>query len=149
MNRIEIVKFDAVKNPALFELALEIRTEVFVVGQNVPEEMELDEFDREAVHFLLYYNGVPVGTSRYRNAENRIKLERFAILHRFRNRGFGTKMVCFVLNALEDCSKEIYCHAQINAFSYWKRNGFQPFGDHFEEAGIEHISMRYQPENKS
>ena len=41
-----------------------IRTTVFIEEQNVPEELEWDEYDDTSTHFLAYYNDTPVGTAR-------------------------------------------------------------------------------------
>ena len=41
-----------------------IRTEVFIQEQKVPEEMEWDDDDLTAVHFVLYDKGTPAGCAR-------------------------------------------------------------------------------------
>jgi len=37
--------------------------------------------------------------------------------------------------------KEIILHAQLTAKGFYDKLGFTPFGEEFEEAGIQHISM--------
>jgi len=143
MKLIKIVSFTQTENPELFEKALAIRTEVFVIGQNVPSDMEHDEFDKTATHYLLSIDGNTVGAARYREKNNKIKLERFAVLPQYRNEKLGQKILAKVLNDLKHSEKEIYCHAQIAALSFWSRNGFTSFGENFFEAGIEHIRMRF------
>src|SRR5690606_39345790 len=52
-------------SPEEKEKAFAIRHEVFVMEQNVPIEIELDEFDDEAIHFLCYNDeNEPVGADR-------------------------------------------------------------------------------------
>ena len=46
--------------------AFTIRQKVFVEEQKVPEELEIDEFENESIHFLAYVNGEAVGTARMR-----------------------------------------------------------------------------------
>ena len=53
----------------------DIRMEVFVQGQNVPVELEL-EYEDQSEHFLATVNGRHVGTGRLRVTEPYIKVER-------------------------------------------------------------------------
>ena len=46
--------------------AQEIRHEVFVIGQKVPAELEVDEFEEDAIHYLAFHNNNPVGAARWR-----------------------------------------------------------------------------------
>ena len=52
----EIIKFQFSKKD-LMKKAHDIRYEVFVIGQNCPEELEW-EFEEESSHYLLIENGV-------------------------------------------------------------------------------------------
>jgi hypothetical protein len=52
-----------------------IRLEVFVSGQGVPEQLEL-EFEDESLHFLATNAGLPLGTGRLRPVDVYIKFER-------------------------------------------------------------------------
>ena len=45
-------------------MAFAIRMRVFVKEQSVPEEIELDEDDRHAIHFLALVAGKAVRTAR-------------------------------------------------------------------------------------
>ena len=51
---IEIKKFQF-ENRKLMKTAHNIRYEVFVIGQNCPEEIEW-EFEKESTHFLVFDN---------------------------------------------------------------------------------------------
>ena len=65
-----------------FETAKKIRYQVFVIGQNVPAEEEIDAFEEQSFHFLAVVNKIPCGAARWRFTENGIKLERFAVLEK-------------------------------------------------------------------
>lgn len=137
--QIKIIDFNF-RDEEHFAYALEIRTKVFVKEQNVPEELEYDGFDPEAVHFLLYVDSKPVATSRYRITAEGYKLERFAVLEEFRNKGIGKILLEFVIDKIPD-KKTIYCNSQTTAANFYKNNGFEIVGDAFYEAGIEHYRM--------
>ena len=59
---IEIKKFNY-KEKEFMNTAHKIRYDVFVVGQNCPEEIEW-EFEEESTHFLVYDNKKAVATAR-------------------------------------------------------------------------------------
>ncbi|MDT8308328.1 MAG: GNAT family N-acetyltransferase [Bacteroidales bacterium] len=140
MKNIEIKKFTT-NQCALFALANKIRTAVFVQEQGVPKDLEYDEHDQTAHHYLLYLNNKPIATARWRQTAHGIKLERFAMLPDYRNQGIGTVLLSEVI---KDTSKQgvvVYLHAQADAVNYYSRAGFRITGAAFEEAGIMHYPM--------
>ena len=66
------------------DAAFTIREKVFVEGQGVPATLENDLHDRtDARHYLAHANdGTPAGAARWRETDNGVKLERFAVLER-------------------------------------------------------------------
>ena len=65
---IEIKKF-LFEDKKLMQIAHNIRYEVFVIGQNCPEDIEW-EFEEESTHFLVFDNGESVATARHRKTKN-------------------------------------------------------------------------------
>jgi predicted GNAT family N-acyltransferase len=122
------------------EKAWAIRHEVFVIGQDCPEELEWEN-EEESTHYLASINGEPVGTARWRKTSNGYKLERFAVLDQARNKGVGSALVQTLVNELKPSNELLYLHAQLAAAPLYARHGFKPHGEHFWEAGIEHIKM--------
>lgn len=125
--------------------AQEIRHQVFVVGQNVPVEDEIDIYENESNHYLAFLNNTPVGAARWRTTPNGVKLERFSVLKDFRGRGAGSALVEKVLidvkNSEAGREKDIYLHAQIEVVPLYRKYGFRKVGDMFEESGILHYKM--------
>jgi predicted GNAT family N-acyltransferase len=126
----------------LFEQASSIRRAVFVEEQGVDAALEY-EHEEEAHHYLLILGEKPIATARWRETEKGIKLERFAVLPAFRNRGLGEIILKEVLNDVITTGKTIYLHAQVKAVPFYQRNGFVIEGPQFTEAGIEHFKMRF------
>ncbi|MDD4528945.1 MAG: GNAT family N-acetyltransferase, partial [Bacteroidales bacterium] len=86
------VKHINAANQEEMDIAKHIRVEVFVKEQNVPFEEDWDE--EESENYLIYdNNNIPVGTMRYRDLGEKIKLERVAVLKEHRNKGYGEKLV--------------------------------------------------------
>lgn len=122
--------------PAVFAL----RHEVFVVGQGVPEELELDEMDAVSDHAVAIVDGAVVGTGRLLPAGT---IGRMAVASEVRGQGIGAA----VLAVLEERARErglehVELHAQVHAVGFYDRYGYVPFTDVYLEAGIEHRSMR-------
>jgi len=135
-----------------------IRQTVFVEEQQVSSELEWDDLDGEAEHFVAFTlsegspdegtperveQATPVGTARLRILADYAKAERVAVLLSGRRRGVGLAL----MHALEERAAargtaEIRLNAQIVAEPFYRALDYQPFGDPFEEAGIPHIAMR-------
>jgi predicted GNAT family N-acyltransferase len=141
---IEIVSFKVDDRPDLAEIANKIRQEVFVVEQNVDPELEYDEYEDVAVHYLLHADGKAVATARWRETDKGIKLERFATLGSYRNKGLGAELLQDVMEDVVPLGKKIYLHSQLKAIPFYERRGFSKIGEMFTEAEIEHFEMIYQ-----
>jgi predicted GNAT family N-acyltransferase len=145
--QIEVFGFDPEENELLKE-ALDIRFEVFVQEQNVDKRIEYDGLDSEATHYLVKVNEKFAGTARWRETENGIKLERFAVRKAFRGRGLATVLLKFILHELIPSGKLIYLHAQDAVENFYEFYGFKRVGDAFYEAEIKHYLMHYKKQSK-
>jgi len=137
MSKVEVKK---VVDPAELEKVFAIRREVFVGEQNCPPELEWEHED-VSTHFLATVDDEPAGAARWRKTGKGYKLERFAVLKKFRGYGVGQSLVQAVLDDLPGHATYIYMHAQIQAVSLYERFGFVKTGPQFEEAGIQHFTM--------
>ena len=139
---IEIKKF-RFEDIELMKKAQKIRYDVFVIGQNCPEDLEW-EFEEESTHFLITENGTPLATARHRKTEKGFKLERFAVLETARGKGFGMQILQAILHDLKDEKALKYMHAQEQVIPFYEKVGFIKEGNLFEEAGIMHYKMVYK-----
>jgi len=137
-----VVKRFKSDNKILSEKALAIRYKVFVVEQGVDPELEY-QHDEEAQHYILCMGKKAIGTARWREIDGQIKLERFAVLPRFRSKGFGKIILLEILIDVLPLLKPIYLHSQLKAVRFYERNGFVIEGEIFIEAGIGHFTMVY------
>jgi predicted GNAT family N-acyltransferase len=128
-----------------FLKAISIRKKVFVDEQGVDKNLEFNpDQDKIAHHYILYIDGIPVATGRWRETTEGIKAERFAVLKSQRNKGLGKIVLDEILKDITPLGKKIYIHAQIGAVNFYKRNGFVLMGEKFTEAGIDHYKMEYR-----
>jgi|ERR1017187_6776483 predicted GNAT family N-acyltransferase len=143
VSNINIHKVDYASPEKRFFI-LHIRKKVFVEEQNVNREDEFDEFDTTSNHYLAYYGPIKAGTARWRITEEGIKLERFAILKKYRNKGIGTAILNKVMEVVKKEGKKIYLHAQLPAIKFYERAGFVKEGNMFSECNIDHYKMVYK-----
>jgi len=129
-----------VENAEEMKIVRDIRHRVFIVEQNVPEHVEVDQFEKSARYLLAALDGQFVGTARWRKTNKGIKLERFAVLKNKRTYGVGGALVEFMLEQVIN-ETVVYLHAQDHVISFYKKFGFQPVGDYFYEGGISHQEM--------
>lgn len=134
------VSVTKISDPAALQRAFDIRVKVFVDEQGVNKDLEY-EHEEESTHFIAMVDGKEAGTARWRKTEKGIKLERFAVLPDFRSAGVGRELVKAVLNDIDTKAQKIYLHAQSQVVDFYKKQGFEPEGEEFEEAGIKHFKM--------
>jgi predicted GNAT family N-acyltransferase len=139
-----VTKIQVVENDTLKGKALEIRRKVFIDELGVLPEDEYDRYDALCRHYLAFNNDEPVGTARWRESSDGIKLERFAVLPEYRGQGIGKKLLKAILKDLSGRKDKIYLHAQLPVVSFYKNAGFKEEGSTFREAGIDHVSMFYK-----
>src|SRR6195952_6084516 len=96
MPELKKIQVNKVSDPEVLEKVFAIRREVFVGEQNCPPELEWEHED-ESTHFYATVDGEPAGASRWRKTEKGYKLERFAVLSKFRGFGVGQELVKAVL----------------------------------------------------
>jgi predicted GNAT family N-acyltransferase len=140
MPELKKTQVNKVSDPADLEKVFAIRREVFVDEQNCPPELEY-EFDDIATHFLATADNVSAGAARWRKTDKGYKLERFAVLKKFRGTGVGQVLVKAVLADLPADADYVYLHSQTQAVPFYERLGFIKSGPEFEEAGIWHYKM--------
>lgn len=126
--------------------ALEIRTKVFVLEQHVPQELEVDQYESSAVHFLTTHNGQSAGAGRLRVKDEYIKFERIACLKEFRGTGVGRNLMEFMLAYAQKHYPNLtpYMHSQVEAVPFYEKLGWNYVGNQFFEAGIPHLAMIYR-----
>lgn len=132
----------AIETPEEKQLAYDVRTTVFVHEQNVPPEVEIDEFDEEALHLIGYENDMPIAASRVRFVDQYGKLERICVLKNQRGKSYGAELI----RTMEDViRKEGYekskLNAQTHAIDFYQRLGYDIVSGEFMDAGIPHVTM--------
>lgn len=137
-----MIEIHKVKDKKEMDLVHEIRREVFIKEQGVPEELEMDDLDQDAVHVIAYVDGIPGGCGRMLFNADEAKIGRVAVRKDMRRTGIGTGMCKLLIAIAKDNGiLSIYVNAQLTAVNFYTSLGFEKEGDVFFEAGIKHVKM--------
>ena len=134
--RIEKVSWDTHKH-----LLKRIRQRVFIEEQGVLPQQEWDELDGASHHFLaLDEHGQAVGTARLTRSG---KLGRLAVLQQHRGRGLGRMLVESVIELASELGLEsLRADAQVYALGFYRKLGFETYGEEFLDALIPHMKVK-------
>ncbi|MCM3712922.1 GNAT family N-acetyltransferase [Alkalihalobacillus oceani] len=122
--------------------AFHIRTEVFVKEQKVPMEEEIDQYEEEATHFVVYDDEQPVGAGRLRFVDGYGKVERICIAESVRGKGVGRLLMEKIeATARGEGAKKMKLNAQRQAERFYEKLGYETVSGEFLDAGIPHVTM--------
>ena len=137
-----------------------VRTDVFVTEQGVPSDLELDELDAVADHFVAYDgDGGSAGSERAVGAGRLVvedagfegadpalgpvgHLGRLAVRPETRGTGLGVDLVRAIeARAAERGLRVVALSAQTHALGFYERLGYTAYGPEFDDAGLPHRWM--------
>ena len=121
-----------------------LRIEIFVKEQGVPEENEFDEYDMQVPHLVIFSDGEAVATGRViPYGEDTVKIGRIAVKKDKRGLHLGEKIVLELLRkSKEDGAKTVCVGAQTHAVGFYKKCGFSLVGTpEYMEENIPHYDM--------
>ena len=123
--------------------AYQVRREVFILEQKVPEDLEIDEFDPVALHALAYSDNACIGTARLHINDDRSgQIGRMAILSSFRNQGLGRQIMKVLIGTAKSSgATSLILQAQVSSIPVYEKIGFVANGPIYDEAGIPHRNM--------
>lgn len=126
-----------------YQLCLDIRKKVFVEEQSVALEIEIDEYESVAVHFLLLQDNVAAATARIvEDGPDTLKIQRVAVLKEYRGKGIGRLLMENLLEYCEEANaKMIKLSAQEYAITFYEKLGFSVCSNMYYDANIPHYSM--------
>jgi predicted GNAT family N-acyltransferase len=148
---LTIKRFRREDSPDDFELAIGLRTVVFVDEQSVPIEEEQDDYDDEAIHWLITDDatGEALATGRMvayqEGCQMRpvAKIGRIAVSQARRGQKLGDWIMREILQTVrEEGYEQAILDSQTQAISFYEKLGFVAEGEEFLDAGILHYRMR-------
>lgn len=140
------MKYETTEIKAFYDLSLDelyqvmvLRNQVFVVGQKITAEPEVDGLDPQCHHLLITVDDRLVGTARLFMDEDPVRVGRVAVAGDWQGQGLGTRM----MEAIQEFigGRRALLHAQKHLGEWYRRLGWRQVGDEFEEAEIPHLPM--------
>jgi predicted GNAT family N-acyltransferase len=146
------IKFSSDLQSQVYQDALEIRKQVFVIEQNVPYQNELDQ-EADCTHIVYYVQTpegeVPAGTIRtLRKDKHTVKFQRLAVLPQFRHQGTADALMDFAEKMVsspdhfpgqsQDPITKIVLDGQAYIKDFYSNRGYEIQGDKFLEENIWH-----------
>ncbi|MFT9051318.1 GNAT family N-acetyltransferase [Liquorilactobacillus nagelii] len=127
----------------IYQAAVEIRKEVFILEQGVAPELELDHED-QAVYYVAYVADVAGATARVIvERDGAWHIQRVATRKAYRSQGLASKL----LQKIEQDARNqqipyLTLGAQDQAQSFYQKLGFHVVGAGFFDAEIPHHQMQ-------
>jgi len=119
----------------------QLRRDVFIIEQQVPEALEWDGLDESAVHLIAWdFGGQPIGCARLLPD---FKIGRMAVLAKYRGQGVGMALLQAGLeHAVQARWPQVSISAQTHAIGFYLKAGFVLSGTaEYMDAGIPHRDM--------
>jgi len=123
--------------------AMDVRIEVFMEEQGISAEDEFDDRDPTSTYVLIEKDGKPLACGRVNYFSKTAYLGRIAVLKEQRKEGLGRIVIEKLIEiSKENGAEEITLGAQLQAVGFYEKLGFEPYGDIYLDASIEHINMK-------
>ncbi|HSI96625.1 MAG: GNAT family N-acetyltransferase [Methylophilaceae bacterium] len=117
----------------------DIRRHVFIEEQSVPESLEWDGMDDDAVHVLALDATHAIGCARMLSGG---RIGRMAVLPEWRGRGVGRAMLeTLIALSREQGLAHVSLSAQTHAIPFYAKSGFKVCSEIYDDAGIPHRDM--------
>jgi predicted GNAT family N-acyltransferase len=131
------------RDAAEVQAARDLRIRVFCDEQGVDPALEVDGLDDEATQVVALDESGVIATCRLRYPEaGACKLERMVVDARQRNLGVGGSLMEWAEEeARSNGAKTMVLNSQVRAQDFYASCGYEPEGEVFLDADIEHIRM--------
>jgi ElaA protein len=120
-----------------------LRNEVFVFGQRITAEPEVDGRDPECVHVLGWESERLVATARLFMDHEPVKVGRIAVHNDLQRRGLGSELMAYVHGLIAGRHAEMSAQAHLER--WYSSLGWERIGEVYEEAEIPHVRMVRRP----
>ncbi|NHC04867.1 GNAT family N-acetyltransferase [Acinetobacter sp. 187] len=123
--------------------AMQIRRDVFILEQHIPEDEEWDTLDASALHFVVYaevhHQVQAIATARLLPKNS---IGRVAVLKAYRGQGIGRILMLKIIEQAKfEQRVSLKLSSQVHAIPFYESLGFAVQGDEYLDCGIPHINM--------
>jgi predicted GNAT family N-acyltransferase len=130
-------------NANYMRTALNLRYEIFTEEFKIDKYYEFDGLDKDATHYLMFVDMLPVGVARWRKVNNELFIDRFGIHTNYRNKGFAFLFLKYIINELLPSKLPIYLLGFPGNKNFHDFVGFTEIVEEMEQGGITFIKLKY------
>ena len=121
--------------------AKQIRITVFMDEQGFVEEF--DALDEICTHLVMFDRDIPVATCRTWLAKDGWHVGRLAVIKAYRGSGLGQDMLEHAERYVRELGgNSISLHAQCRAEAFYRKCGYEPYGEIDYDEGVPHVHMK-------
>ncbi|MGC1120816.1 MAG: GNAT family N-acetyltransferase [Candidatus Methanofastidiosia archaeon] len=132
------IRYKIIDDRRELEASKNLRYEVFVKEQEIPEDLEKDELDGKSIHVAACKGKRIVGTGRITFSHGSGKISRLAVEKRERGKGVGRGIMLELENiAKRKGVKKIKLSSNFQSIPFYKELGYSESGNPFVECGGE------------
>jgi len=140
MSQIQVIRLNFSDKD--FLKIKEIRKTVFTDELGISESKLFDEYDESCDHFIIFDGMNIVGSIRFVSLGKTIKLERMAILQKYRTKDYGKECILQLKEFYHAIGyTKIFLDSIYSVRNFYKKCGFLEEGEIFQRVGIDHIRM--------
>lgn len=131
-------------NSKIYHDNLDIRQKVFVEEQQVPKDLEIDEFEPISTYFTGYIDSIPVVVARiYPTDDNGWHIQRVATKKEYRKNGLARQLLEYIEQAAKNSNiNYLILGAQDQAQGFYLKLGYKVSSNQYLDAGIKHHDMK-------
>ncbi len=130
-------------NTGYMRTALNLRYEIFTEEFKIDKYYEFDGLDKDATHYLLFVDMLPVGVARWRRVNNEIFIDRFGVHKDFRNQGFAFVFLKYIISEVIPSKLSVYLLGFPRNKKFYDFIGFSETVEEIEQGGISFIKLKY------
>lgn len=124
-----------------------LRKAIFCDEQKFSWDLEIDEYDSEdnanTQNLLIFCDKKPIATARlYLKKDNKWYLSRFCLIKEHRGKKIGNLLMEEFLKKCKEMKiDELYVSSQLYVKDFYKKHGFNEFGEVYYDEHVQHITM--------
>ena len=130
-------------NENYMRTALNLRYEIFTEEFGIDKYYEFDGLDKEATHYLMFVDMLPVGVARWRKLDSGLYIDRFGIHKNYRNKGFAFLFIKYIVEELLPARRDIFLLGFPKNKVFYDFVGFTEIAEEIEQGGVEFIKLKY------
>lgn len=126
----------------IYKDALDLRTAIFIIEQNISVSDEIDSLEDQCTHIVCYIDNQPVGTCRLYFKTDYVKIQRVAVSKQYRKQNIGKQLLDFAQKfAINKGYHTFKLGAQNTAIPFYEKLGFTICSEEYLDANIKHHDM--------